>query len=212
MDLINDMSEVTKYLCENIQGCILGYTQSDEISLLLVDFDKPTTSAWFDGNIQKMASISASMATAKFNEVRRLREAHKNLAFFDSRVFTISDRIEVMNYFIWRQKDATRNSISMAAQSMFSHKELQGKSSSALQEMMFTIKGVNWNDYPVSCKNGTMVTKKQVKMKNIEPKKGQPEIYVRSAWYPEGAQNFRKMLPKFLPSIKTELEVDEILP
>jgi tRNA(His) 5'-end guanylyltransferase len=100
----------------------------------------------------------------------------------------------------------------MAAQSMFSHKELQGKSSSALQEMMFTIKGVNWNDYPVSCKNGTMVTKKQVKMKNIEPKKGQPEIYVRSAWYPEGAQNFRKMLPKFLPSIKTELEVDEILP
>ncbi len=212
MDLIEDMAEVTKFLCENIQGCVLGYTQSDEISLLLVDFDKPTTSAWFDGNIQKMASISASMAAAKFNEIRSPREAHRNLAFFDSRVFSISDRIEVMNYFIWRQKDATRNSISMAAQSKFSHKELQGKSSSDMQEMLFTLKGINWNDYPTSCKNGTMVTKKMVLMKNIEPKKGQPEIYNRSSWYPEGAQNFRKMLPKFLPVIKTELEVDEIIP
>ena len=207
MDLIEDMSEATKYLCENIQGCVLGYTQSDEISLLLVDFDKPTTSAWFDGNIQKMASISASMVTAKFNELRAKRGINK-LAFFDSRVFTISDRIEVMNYFIWRQNDAVRNSVSMAAQSVYSHKELNGKNGSDKQELLFK-KGINWNDYPVSCKNGSMLTKKKVVMKQLDPKPGQPSIYERSTWYYEGAKNFRTFLPKFLPEMKTELEVNE---
>jgi tRNA(His) guanylyltransferase len=207
MDLIEDMNEATKFLCENIQGCVLGYTQSDEISLLLVDFDKPTTSAWFDGNVQKMSSISASMVTAKFNELRAKRGITK-LAFFDSRVFTISDRIEVMNYFIWRQNDAVRNSVSMAAQSVYSHKELNGKNGSDKQEMLFQ-KGINWNDYPVSCKNGTMLTKKKVTMKHLDPKPGQPHIYERSNWEYEGALNFRTFLPKFLPEMKTELEVNE---
>ena len=210
MDLINDMAEATKYLCENIQGCILGYTQSDEISLLLTDFKKPGTSAWFDGNIQKMASISASMVTAKFNDIRRGREAHKNIALFDSRVFTISDRIEVMNYFIWRQKDATRNSISMAAHALCGHKACMGKSSSDKQEMIFQ-KGVNWNDYPTSCKNGTMITKKTGVMKNLNPKPGQPEMYERSFWQIEGAKNFRTFLPKFLPTMKVELEDNDVL-
>lgn len=209
MDLIEDMSEATKFLCENIQGCILGYTQSDEISLLLVDFDKPTTDAWFDGNVQKMASISASMVTAKFNELRAKRGINK-LAFFDSRVFTISDRIEVMNYFIWRQNDAVRNSVSMAAQSVYSHKELNGKNGSDKQEMLFQ-KGINWNDYPVSCKNGTMVSKKKVVMKNIAPNPGQPEIYERSIWTYEGAKNFRTFLPKFLPEMKVQLEINETI-
>ncbi|HPI81880.1 MAG TPA: tRNA(His) guanylyltransferase Thg1 family protein [Candidatus Paceibacterota bacterium] len=154
-DLMEVMDETTKYLCENIQGCQMAYTQSDEISLLLTDFDKITTDAWFDGNLQKMASVSASITTAKFNNLmhrRHLVDMDK-LAFFDARVFTIPDSIEVENYFIWRQKDAVRNSIAMTAQSLYSHKELNGKSSSEQQEMIFQ-KGQNWNDMPEGFKRG----------------------------------------------------------
>lgn len=81
------------------------------------------------------------------------------VAMFDARIFIIPEAEEVVNYFVWRQQDATRNSISMSAQSMFSHKELQKKSSSDLQEMMFTLKGVNWNDYPTRFKRGTAIVK-----------------------------------------------------
>lgn len=70
MGFINDMNETAKYLCENIQGCKFAYVQSDEISLLLTDFDKITTDAWYDGNIQKIVSVSASLATAFFNKLR----------------------------------------------------------------------------------------------------------------------------------------------
>lgn len=151
MELVEHMAETTKYLCENIQGAKLGYHQSDEISILITDFDDISTNAWFDYNLQKMSSISASLATAKFNQLRLGK-----LAIFDSRAFQIHDRIEVENYFIARQKDATRNSISSVAQSLYSHKELHGKSSNELQELIFQ-KGQNWNDYPTSVKRGQTI-------------------------------------------------------
>jgi tRNA(His) guanylyltransferase len=168
--LIDDMDATTKFLCESIQGARFGYVQSDEISILLTDFEKNTTDAWFDGNIQKMCSISASMATAKFNELRIARymnEIHVNgestvkrtSAFFDSRVFTIPNQEEVINYFIWRQTDATRNSISSVAQSMYSAKELHGKTTDNMQEMIFQ-KGQNWNDFPIGQKRGRAVAKR----------------------------------------------------
>lgn len=167
--LIEDMDATTKYLCENIQGVRLGYVQSDEISLVLTDFDKQTTDAWFDGNIQKMASISASMATAKFNELRLLRftkemvdtgtsNVKKTFALFDSRIFTIPHVEEVLNYLIWRQHDATRNSISSVAQSLYSHKELNGKTTDQMQELIFQ-KGQNWNEFPIGQKRGRVVLK-----------------------------------------------------
>jgi tRNA(His) guanylyltransferase len=121
-DLMGLMNEVAVAMCEEIQGARLAYVQSDEISILLTDFESPNTEAWFNGNLQKMVSISASIATAKFND--SAIDAYINggiqkffkmdLALFDSRVFTIADPIEVENYFIWRQQDATRNSIQMA--------------------------------------------------------------------------------------------------
>jgi len=179
---VSDMAETTRYLCENIQGCKFGYVQSDEISLLLTDFDMLTTDAWFDGNIQKIASVSASLATAKFNQLRLFRNPQvgidynpgidglgnewaidvKNiikqpLATFDSRVFTIPSRTEVINYFVWRQQDAVRNSIQGLAQSKFSHKELEGKNTSVLQEMMFQKDGTNWDKLPDELKRGSMV-------------------------------------------------------
>jgi tRNA(His) 5'-end guanylyltransferase len=170
--LIDDMNQTTKYLCENIQGAKFGYVQSDEISLVLTDFEKITTDAWFNGNIQKMASISASMATAKFNELRMLRfinevkekgksNVKQTFALFDSRVFTIPSEEEVINYFIWRQQDATRNSISAVAQSLYSHKELNGKSTNEMQEMIFQ-KEQNWNDYKIGQKRGRAIAKRAV--------------------------------------------------
>lgn len=178
MNLIEDMDETACYLCKNIQGAKLAFVQSDEISILLTDFDKIETDAWFDGNIQKMASISASMATAKFNQLRQIRyiinkynddttnityrwlelfEKNK-LAEFDSRVFTIPALVEVENYFIWRQQDTTRNSISSVAQYLYSTNELRNKSTNEMQEMCFQ-KGINWNDYPAKLKRGRLIIK-----------------------------------------------------
>ena len=202
MDLIEDMQKATKYLCEHIQGCVMGYVQSDEISLLLTDFATPTTDAWYDGNIQKIASVSASMVTAIFNQLRAERE-FRALAFFDSRTFTIADRVEVMNYFIWRQKDATRNSVSMAAHHICGHKATMGKSNSDKQEMLFQ-KGVNWNDYPVSAKNGSIVLRETVEFESEANGK-----YVRNIWQASGAPNFRTFLPTFLPTPELEVETME---
>jgi tRNA(His) 5'-end guanylyltransferase len=180
--LIEDMDSTTAYLCKNIQGAKFGYVQSDEISILLCDFEDIGTQAWFDNNIQKMCSVSASMATSKFNQLRLMRTAkcgfdllndcksqifaiplihdmcNKKLAEFDSRVFQIPSSIEVENYFIWRQQDATRNSIQSVAQSLYSHKELNNKNCDQLQEMIFQ-KGINWNDYPSKYKRGRIISK-----------------------------------------------------
>ena len=135
LDLAQDMQATTVYLCGNIMGAVLGFVESDEISLLLTDFSKNETEAYFDGNIQKMCSISSSMATAVFNNFRNMRDITK-LAMFDARVFTIPDSTEVENYFIWRQNDATRNAIQMVAQSLYSHKELHKKNGNEKQQML----------------------------------------------------------------------------
>lgn len=167
--LIEDMQQTTKFLCENIQGCKLGYTQSDEITLVLTDYDDLNTEMWFDGNVQKITSISASLATAKFNELRA-RRFHKEvniyevssydqkLAFFDSIVFQIPEKEEVVNCLIWRQRDAEKNSVSMLAQSLYSHTKLHKKNGSDMQEMCFQ-KGHNWNDLHWSKKRGSFVVK-----------------------------------------------------
>lgn len=151
--LMDDTDETAKFLCKNIQGAKFAYVQSDEISILMTDFDHIDTDAWYDGNIQKVVSVSASLATGKFNELRPGK-----LAFFDSRVFTIPYRIEVENYFYWRQLDCTRNSITAVAQSLYSHKELHGKSGNEKQEMIFQ-KGTNWNDLAPRYKRGRGIIK-----------------------------------------------------
>lgn len=169
--LYEDMDNaIIAMMCE-VQGVRFAYTQSDEISLLLTDFALPTTSAWFDGNLQKMASVSASVITAHFNQQRLARFVEKHslnvlrgdapIAYFDARVFTIPDRIEVMNYFIHRNQDCSRNSVSMVAQSHFSHKQLNGKSTTEMQEMLMTDKDVNWSNYPDELKNGRLIVKEE---------------------------------------------------
>jgi tRNA(His) guanylyltransferase len=136
-------------LLKEIQGSKCAYVQSDEISILIIDFDKLTTDAWFDYNIQKMVSVSAGIASATFT-----RYIDK-IGIFDSRVFNIPKE-EVCNYFIWRQQDWVRNSIQMLAQHYFSAKELHGKNQPAMHEMLYT-KNVNWADQHPRWKNGTFL-------------------------------------------------------
>ena len=187
--LTKAMQETTKYLCENIQGCVFGYTQSDEISLVLVDYKKLNSSAWFDYEIQKMCSVAASMATMAFNKFFaknikeydmewkcsltpqsvEIQEAHYNYiealnkAIEKGAMFDARcfniPREEVTNCIYWRQLDATRNSIQMVGQANFSHAELQGKTGHMIQDMLMAEKGINWNDFPAYLKRGTAVIK-----------------------------------------------------
>lgn len=201
------MQKTCLYLCQNIQGCVGGYVQSDEISLLLVDYQTLESDAWFDYNLQKITSLAAARATMTFNwlvsdlvagydaegyacsqiEGEEDREAicfkktnlwqtKMNRAMFDARAFNIPKE-EVCNYFIWRQKDATRNSIQAAGQAQFSHKELEGKSQSDIQEMLFQ-KGINWNDYTTPEKRGTFI------VRGVETTETEDGIVrVRHPWY-----------------------------
>lgn len=162
-ELINDMNYTAISLCAHIQGAKCAYIQSDEISILLTDYDNLQTDAWFNYEVQKVSSISASLATSIFNTYR-IRRRNWNLqgellisemANFDSRVFNIPKE-EVANYFLARQKDCVKNSISSAAQALYSHKELEGKNGNEQQEMLFQ-KGINWNDYPEGWKRGRFV-------------------------------------------------------
>lgn len=165
-------------LCKNVEGCKLAYTQSDEISLLLTDYDELETQAWFDKNLQKIVSISASLATLYFNKAfndlsdewfERYYEAWNNSkeddkyfvtlcnkqfkATFDSRAFCVPKE-DVVNYFIWRQKDAVRNSINALGQANFSHKSLQGLNVNQVQDKLINEKGINWNEQPTEVKRG----------------------------------------------------------
>ena len=174
--LISAMQETTKYLCENIQGCVLGYTQSDEITLVLIDYMRLDSCSWFDYNIQKCCSVAASMATMAFNRAfadafwlysdsiaelggddsyfESLEKAKEKGAMFDARAFNVPKE-EVTNCILWRQNDATRNSIEMVGQAYFSHSELQGKSCNDIQDMLFQKHGINWNDFPTHYKRGS---------------------------------------------------------
>ena len=174
------MRETMKYLCENIQGCVLGYSQSDEITLILIDYQNLNSCAWFDYEVQKMCSIAASITTMAFNKFftknvnyfemthehddtineycTTLVNAAEKGAMFDARVFNIPKE-EVTNLIYWRQLDATRNSIQMVGQANFSHKELQNKSCNDIQDMLMLQKGINWNDFPTHQKRGSCCIK-----------------------------------------------------
>jgi len=156
-DLTDLMIETTKYLV-NKTGAIIGYTQSDEISLILFS-DDYRSQVFFNGRIQKIVSVLASMTTAFFNKnlSKYLPKKMDELPMFDCRAWQVPNKTEAINNLVWRELDASKNSVSMAAQYYFSHKELQNKSCNEMQEMLFRYKSINWNDYPSSFKRGTYV-------------------------------------------------------
>ena len=179
--LVKTMQNTMKYLCENIQGCVLGYTQSDEITLVLVDYKKLDSDSWFGYNIQKCASVAASMATLAFNQefvfpvqeyaiahawdsneskyITTICKALNKGAMFDARCFNIPKE-EVCNNILWRQNDATRNSIEMVGHANFSTLQIHKKSCNEIQDMLMLQNGINWNDFPTHLKRGSCCIKK----------------------------------------------------
>ena len=159
-DLMNAFKYTMLDLCGEVQNCKLAYTQSDEISLLLTDYETFETEQWFGGNIQKIVSVTASMCTRFFSKysVTYRRDVNMIDAFFDCRVFSLPKE-EVCNYFIWRQKDCERNSINSLGQKYFSHKELQEKNINYVKQMLLEQKDVCWEKEITSFRRGTCVAK-----------------------------------------------------
>lgn len=180
-DLVRtSMYYAADYMCRNIQGAKLAFVQSDEISILITDYDTPNASAWFDYETEKMVSVAASMAAVAFNHAFRENDVvgeHKSkydTALFDARAMSVPQE-EVNNYFIWRQLDAIRNSIQSLGQAHFTHTQLVGKRSKEVCEMLQE-KGVDYHSVPLEFQRGACIRKSYVRLSNGE------NSYVRSRW------------------------------
>ena len=176
----NILSEAMNYVCrkliETIQGCKFAYTQSDEITFVLTDFENDETSAYFDYRLCKMLSIIPSLATAKFNQLVTLNLLdtpcstedmkqiikHMSLAQFDCKVWSTDNFNDVFAYFLWRQIDCVRNSKQQAAQTYLSHKELMGKHTDEQIRLLLEKKGIDWNEYSDDEKYGRFIYKEQI--------------------------------------------------
>jgi len=197
------MADVLKHLCENIQGAKMGERHSDELSILITDYDSLQTDAYFDYNTQKISSVVASMATAELCKIlssggalNRRISWEESWPCFDARCFNIP-REEVGNYFWWRMLDAKRNSVSMNAQANFSHKALQGKNSNEMQEMLWGECDINWNDLPQRQKVGDLCLKTQID-KEIEKGPDAGLTVKRNVWVIEGSPKTRSELAEIV--------------
>jgi tRNA(His) 5'-end guanylyltransferase len=240
-----DLDNAVRAILPEIQGAQFAYIQSDEISILLTDFAEINTCAWFDGNIQKITSVAASLMTAEFNKLRMRRKIYENkqsnpcglsqtyvdgclrlekCAYFDARVFTISEPVEVYNYFVWRNKDTARNSLSSMAQSLYSIKELQGKNGRE-QHRMILLKNIDWEEFDPRHKFGRIISKKTEFMPPAFPNQKMrdaieedPETFkedftftrwkIESAWkFQESADRLQKLIPSLpqlsVPKVET---------
>lgn len=202
------MDATAAALCKEMSGAVLAYAQSDEISVLLADFGSVHAQPWFGGAVQKMASITAGTATAEFSAQAASRPelaVPHFRAVFDARVFTIPDPAEVANYFVWRQRDAVRNSVSMAAQAHFSHGRLHRLNGNQMQELLWQEKGVSWNDYPDGAKRGRTCQRVTAEADvTYTDKRTQQEVSttaLRSNWVAEAAPAFTALPGSFLAEV-----------
>lgn len=228
---VQAMDRTAMELCRFIQGAKCAFVQSDEITILICDYDNITTSAWFDNSVQKMVSVAAGKATAVFN--REFAHKTKDVdAYFDARVFVIPLAEEVVNCFLWRQQDCTRNSLSTVAQTLYSSSQLHGKNASALNQLIFE-KGeelriimmdngtlpeelwekpnLNWNDLPAGLKRGRLIKR----VINTKTDDAGNLVSARSAWVSHPAPLFnieREAILSLLPSTADEEEEDVALP
>jgi tRNA(His) guanylyltransferase len=156
------MIETARYLVQQANAKI-GYTQSDEITLAWFEASQSLTDYEFDGRFQKLASVLAGMASARFCQLvaRELPAKADSVPHFDCRVWQVPTLGDAVDVFVWREDDATKNSVSMAAGAFYGDRELHGKDSAAKQEMLFA-KGVNWNDYPAFFKRGTYLQRRGI--------------------------------------------------
>lgn len=192
--LADDLDHAAQVLCADVDGAKAAYLQSDECSVVV----PPAVSEhWFGGKVQKVASVAASVFTAAFLECR-------DGATFDARVISLPDEWEVRAYLCWRQADCRRNAVSMVAQSVFSHKQLNGRGTGERLEMLER-EGVVFESFPTADRLGRWVTKENYvgDVTFFDPRKGVDvtvEGVVRSRWVSEAAPVFRDLplLPEAL--------------
>ena len=211
--VIEAMWDTAKQLCQNISGAKMAYVQSDEISIFLTDYDNLETEPWFGKNLQKMCSVAASMASVFFYKAHELAikdfvenceendfiipewiEAHykaqeSKLAVFDCRAFVLPKE-EVNNYFLWRQKDCERNAVSMVVRTLFSDKELEGKSTEERKRMMQEQHKIDWNFILSFYRKGVCVRKYDCTETCLIPGKEPIEV-ARKRW------NVAMLIPSF---------------
>lgn len=154
------MIETTRYLVQDMVA-IVGYTQSDEITLAWFESSQSASDYAFDGRFQKLASVLAGMASARFGQLvlKHLPNKAGETPHFDCRVWQVPTLDDAADVFTWREDDAVKNSITMAASTCYSDADLDGKNSSVKQEMLWQ-KGVNWNDFPSFFKRGTYLQRR----------------------------------------------------
>lgn len=194
---LSTMAETMVSVASQIQGCVLGYTQSDEISLVLINNQSLEAEPYFGNRIQKITSITASMATARFNRllISQLDSKDKDVeAYFDSRVFTVPSPVEAMNELIWRQQDCVRNSILSAAYYEIgkvkgrktAQKMMFGLKTPQLQELLFKELQINWGTYySQELKNGTVTFRKPIELETLNGK------IMRNKWVIQAAPSFQ---------------------
>lgn len=154
--LVNLMVDTTKFLVQETNA-VIGYTQSDEITLVLYSEDRKSA-IYNDGKKQKILSKLTGKCVSYFNEKRvEYLPTHNRIANFDCRIYQTPSLHDACVQLLWRENDATKNSISMLAQSLFPHKQLQNLNGNEMQDKMMLEKGINWNDLPVKYKRGTYV-------------------------------------------------------
>lgn len=210
------LNNTLKSLCSKVQCVKMGQRHSDELSLLLIDYDALQTEPFFDYNVQKMCSVVAAMATAEFCrqliylknqvwQVGNLLFEIENWPVFDCRCFNIPEK-EISNYVWCRLLDCKRSSINMMAQSLFSHAQLQNKTCNEMQEMMFQEKGINWDSLPQEQKSGVLCLRKDVE-KPVEKGPDAGKVCIRSVWSTEPAPKLKSDLDAILKNI---LEFSEL--
>lgn len=180
---IENINAATLDLCREIGCTVFGYTQSDEISILIHNYKKLDSQSWFGNELQKIVSVSAAFMSSWFTL------KYKLLTQFDARAFVLPED-EVANYFVWRQEDAIRNSVSMMAQSFYSHKELHGKKRTELLDLIRD-GGENWEDLPKSRMRGTAIYRSEnswVKDFSIPEFKNDRE-FIEKHFLPKGGVN-----------------------
>ena len=197
---IKMMNETAKYLCENIQGAKFAYTQSDEISILITDFDTPMTDSFFSFRLCKMQSLIAAMATAKFNQMyAKLANGYPDkfnmkeypTCTFDCKVWTVPNANDAYAWFLYRQTDCIKNSKAQTAQAYLSHKSLVGLTSDEMIIKLKDEKDIDWNQFENGKKYGRVIKKVETPMEKDLPN-GEHISFVRNIWTPVSANDLKE--------------------
>lgn len=188
--LMEAMDETTAVLCKEVSGTVLGYTQSDEISLFLDVKRNEGTMPWLGGAIQKIVSVSAAIATAHFNQIRTAQGQGEKLGYFDSRIMAFDSMETIDDYCAWRRADAIKNSTSMAAETYFPSKQLLSKNSEERRQMLEEV-GKPWHDLPEGFRYGRFTFREWVQepvvFTNKKTQQTETVMATRTKWVTEPA-------------------------